>query len=114
MAAALDEDVAQAALEVALEELKARLEAAEPRDLDSQLSAVEAKIARAVALLPDHSYLHAVQQQLAHPNAARAPRAPQPSAASASSSRSIPHRSERLPQRASLRCTHRSARPRTA
>jgi DNA invertase Pin-like site-specific DNA recombinase len=47
---ALDERVAAHALEVALDDLRSRIEAAEPRRLESELAALDAKIERALDL----------------------------------------------------------------
>jgi hypothetical protein len=47
---ALDEDVAAHALDVALEELRKRIDAAEPMALEAELAALDAKIGRALDL----------------------------------------------------------------
>ena len=51
---ALDDEVAAQALEVALTELRRRMAASDPQQIEAQLAAVDAKIARALDLAIEH------------------------------------------------------------
>jgi site-specific DNA recombinase len=61
---ALDEEVAARALEVALDELRKRMAAAEPTHLEAQLADLDAKIARALDLAIEHGDLAAAKDRL--------------------------------------------------
>jgi site-specific DNA recombinase len=61
---ALDEQVAARALEVALDELRKRMAASEPRQLEAELGELDAKIARALDLAIDHGDVAAVKDRL--------------------------------------------------
>src|SRR5262245_8081305 len=61
---ALDEEVAAHALEVALDDLRQRMAAAEPRQLEAELANLDAKIARALDLAIEHGDVAAVKDRL--------------------------------------------------
>jgi site-specific DNA recombinase len=69
--AALDEEVAAAALEVALDEIRKRMDAAEPRQLEAELAELDAKISRALDLAIDHGDVAAVKERLGELKAER-------------------------------------------
>jgi hypothetical protein len=61
---ALDEEVTAHAIEVALDELRKRMAAAEPTQLEADLVELDPKIARALDLAIDHCDVAAVKDRL--------------------------------------------------
>jgi uncharacterized protein (DUF2267 family) len=70
---ALDEEVAARALEVALDVLRKRMTASEPRQLEAELVELDAKISRALDLAIDHGDVAAVNDRLRDLKAEPAP-----------------------------------------
>jgi hypothetical protein len=61
---ALDEEVAKHALEVALDELRRRMQSAEPRALEAQVADLDAKIGRALDLAIELGNMEAAKRRL--------------------------------------------------